>query len=236
MFGIDNFMVFLTTGILINLYPGPDSLYIIGRSVTYGRLAGVFAVFGISSGTLFHTFIGSIGLSAILLSSARAFMIVKYAGAAYLFYQAVLMIKDSVNSAPSITVHGDSQKSLLKIYKQGALTNILNPKVALFFMALLPQFISPGSPNKALSFIILGLVYIATGTAWYLLLALFSSFFSKKLRSNSTVSNGCCGQMPDCSLISVSNWPPRNSKARVINECIPSQLAIFAKAKQVELM
>jgi len=95
MFRIENFIIFLTTGILLNLYPGPDSLYIIGRSIGQGRLAGIFAVLGISSGSLIHTFIGSIGLSALLLSSAKAFMIVKYVGTAYLFYQAILMIKDS---------------------------------------------------------------------------------------------------------------------------------------------
>ena len=187
MFGIENFIIFLTTGILLNLYPGPDSLYIIGRSISQGRLAGIFAVFGISTGSLFHTFIGSIGLSALLLSSAEAFKIVKYAGAGYLFYQAILMIKDSRSRNPSM--HTEVQKkSLFKIYKQGALTNILNPKVALFFMALLPQFISATSPNKSLSFILLGLVFISTGTIWCLLLAFFSSFFSQRLRSNSTVS------------------------------------------------
>jgi len=187
MFGIDNFIIFLTTGILLNLYPGPDSLYIIGRSVSQGRLAGIFAVLGISSGSLFHTFIGSIGLSPLLFSSAKAFMILKYAGAVYLFYQAILMIKDSRNKNHSMSIEVQ-KKSLFKIYKQGALTNILNPKVALFFMALLPQFISATSPNKSLSFIILGLVFITTGTIWCLLLALFSSFFSQRLRSHSTIS------------------------------------------------
>ena len=189
MFGIENFMVFLPTVILIIVYPGPDSLYIIGRSVSYGRLAGVFAVFGISSGALFHTFIGSIGLSAILVSSAGAFMILKYAGAAYLFYQAVLMIRESIKGRHQIHIEAHG-KSLFRIFKQGALTNILNPKVALFFMALLPQFISTASPNKTLSFVILGLVYILTGTVWYLLLALFSSFFSQKAEKQFN-----CGKM-----------------------------------------
>ena len=187
MFGIENFVVFLTSGILLNLYPGPDSLYIIGRSISQGRLAGIFAVLGIGSGAIVHTFIGAIGLSALLLSSAKAFMIVKFAGAAYLFYQAVLMIRDSRKNIDAQNA-GEQKKSLLKIYTQGALTNILNPKVALFFMALLPQFISASSPNKTVSFIILGLTFITTGSIWCFILALFSSFFSKKLRSNSTIS------------------------------------------------
>ena len=187
MFGIENFILFLTTGILLNLYPGPDTLYIIGRSVSQGRLAGVFAVLGIGTGVLFHIFIGSIGLSAILLSSAKAFSIVKYAGAAYLFYQAIIMIKESGNSNTQVNIE-TQKKNLFKVYRQGALTNILNPKVALFFMAFLPQFISPVSHHKAFSFIVLGLVFFATGTIWCMLIAMFSSFFSQKLRKNYSIS------------------------------------------------
>ncbi len=187
MLGIDNFVVFLTTGILLNLYPGPDSMYIIGRSISQGKPAGIFAALGVGTGVLFHTFLGSIGLSALLLSSAKAFMILKYAGALYLFYQAIGMLKDSTRQASGKSLD-IPKKSLVKIYKQGALTNILNPKVALFFMALLPQFISPDSPNKALSFIVLGLVFISTGTVWCLFLAFFASYFSEKLRSNRAIS------------------------------------------------
>jgi len=187
MFGIENFIVFLTTGILLNLYPGPDSMYIIARSISQGRRAGIFALLGISSGSLFHTLIGSVGLSAIILSSAHAFQILKYVGASYLLLQAILMIKES-NSQKNINSQTLHKKSLVKIYRQGALTNILNPKVALFFLALLPQFISPMSSNKPLSFIILGIVFIVTGTIWGLFLAIFASFFSDKLRNSTKIS------------------------------------------------
>jgi threonine/homoserine/homoserine lactone efflux protein len=187
MFGIDNFLIFLSTGILLNLYPGPDSMYIIARSISQGKMGGIFAVLGISTGALFHTIVGSIGLSAILLSSAKAFMILKYAGALYLFYQAIIMLKDSTKNIDGKQFN-IQKKSLIKIYTQGALTNILNPKVALFFMALLPQFISPASPNKTVSFILLGAVFIITGTIWCILLAIFSSYFSKKLRRNGAIS------------------------------------------------
>ncbi len=187
MFGIENFIVFMTTGILLNLMPGPDSLYIIGRSLSQGRSAGIFAVLGISTGSLFHTFMGAFGLSAILLSSAKAFMFVKYAGAIYLFYQAILLIKDSRKESVIEEIEIPKENHL-KVFEQGAITNILNPKVALFFMALLPQFISATSPSKFLSFIFLGSVFITTGTIWCLLLAIFSSFFGKKLRSSSEIS------------------------------------------------
>jgi threonine/homoserine/homoserine lactone efflux protein len=187
MLGIDNFLVFLITGILLNLYPGQDTFYIVGRSVSQGRMAGVFAVFGIVTGAFTHTIIGTVGLSAILLTSAKAFTVVKYAGAVYLFYQAILMIKES-KIRKSEQLSNILKKDLFKIYKQGAITNILNPKVALFFMALIPQFISPSSPNKSLSFVLLGLVFITTGTIWCLCLAMFASYLSERLRKSSTIS------------------------------------------------
>ena len=120
-------------------------------------------------------------------SAAKAFMFVKYLGATCLFYQAILMIKDSRKLSSSVNSEVQ-KKNLFSIYKQGALTNILNPKVALFFMALLPQFISPTSPNKSLSFIILGLVFFTTGTIWCLCVALFASYFSQHLRKNFSIS------------------------------------------------
>ncbi len=187
MFGIEHFITFVGTALLLNLYPGPDSLYIISRSVSQGRLAGISAVLGISTGSLFHTLIGAIGLSAMILSSANAFMIIKYVGVAYLFYQAVIMFRESTQKVPE-TNFAIKNKRLLSIYAQGAITNILNPKVALFFMALLPQFISAQSPHKTLTFMVLGLMFIITGTLWCLLLALFASYFSEQLRANSKVS------------------------------------------------
>lgn len=184
VFGIENILVFLGAGILLNLYPGPDTVYIIGRSVAQGRLAGVAAALGISSGAVGHTLLGAFGLSAIIATSANAFMVVKLAGAGYLIYQGITMI--------FANPHNDShlpgcvtRESLRKIYRQGALTNILNPKVAVFFIAFLPQFISPESPDKTLSFIILGFVFITTGTIWCLMVAVFASVMSRKLRSNS---------------------------------------------------
>jgi threonine/homoserine/homoserine lactone efflux protein len=187
MFGIDNFFVFVTTGILLNLYPGQDTMYIMARSISQGRLAGVFAALGISTGALFHTLIGALGLSAIIMSSVHAFMLIKIAGACYLIFQALLMFKESMLVA-SAGAPVKARSRLITIFRQGALTNILNPKVALFFLALLPQFISPASSNKTLSFIILGLIFIFNSTLWCILVALFAAFFSNKLRSNRNLS------------------------------------------------
>lgn len=176
MLGIEHYLIFLTTGILLNIYPGPDSFYIIGRSISQGKSAGVFAALGISTGALIHTFVGAIGLSALLLASANAFCFIKYAGATYLVYQAIIMFKESFNNSATSIRYQQQSRSLFKIYRQGAITNILNPKVALFFMALIPQFISPSSPNTFLAFLVLGFSFIFTGTLWCLLGAMFFVF------------------------------------------------------------
>jgi len=173
MLGIENFPAFLTAGILLNICPGPDSMYVIARSVSQGRTAGVSAALGISTGAIFHTLLGAAGLSALLFSSAEAFTIIKLAGALYLFFQALLMFRESCRNTSQPEKHL-SPKNRVQIYRQGALTNILNPKVALFFLALLPQFIAPASTNKPLAFMALGFTFITTGTIWCLILARFA--------------------------------------------------------------
>ena len=185
--GIENIMVFLGAGILVNLYPGPDTFYIVGRSIAQGRLAGVSAALGISTGAMVHTLLGAFGLSALIATSAHAFMVLKFVGAAYLIYQGITMLF-AKNENNQRLQKSSPQENYRKIYRQGALTNIFNPKVAVFFIAFLPQFISPESPDKVLSFIILGLVFITTGTIWCLTVAIFASYVSRKLRSNSSAA------------------------------------------------
>lgn len=188
MLGTENILLFVSTGILLNLYPGPDTLYIIGRSVSQGRLAGISATLGISSGAILHLLFGSLGLSAIITTSAKAFMIVKIAGAGYLIYQGLMMLfKQSGLKANGIKQI--EKTDCIKIYKQGVITHLLNPKVAVFFMAFLPQFIAPDSSNKGLSFVFLGFLFLMTGTIWCSLVALFSSAISNKLRSNTRITN-----------------------------------------------
>lgn len=187
MLGIENLAIFVGTGILLNLYPGPDTFYIIGRSLSQGRAAGVAAALGIGTGSIVHTLLGAFGLSAIITASATAFALLKYAGCAYLVYQGLQLLRGAV-TAPPVTAKRWSRDDLLQIYRQGAVTNILNPKVALFFLAFLPQFISLASPNKPLSFLILGALFITTGTIWCLLVALFSAALSRRLRRSSGAS------------------------------------------------
>ncbi len=183
--GLENPLVFVGAGILLNLYPGPDTLYIIGRSLAQGRGAGVCAALGISSGVLIHTVLGAFGLSAVLAASSAAFTIVKYLGGAYLVYQGIRLILDKTEPGGS-AIDDRPRSGLLRIYRQGVLTNLLNPKVAIFFLAFLPQFISAASPNKVLSFVILGMIFVATGTVWCVLVALFASGIGRRLRSGGT--------------------------------------------------
>ncbi len=188
MFGTENLAVFVGTGILLNLFPGPDTIYIIGRSLSQGKAAGVCAALGISTGAIVHTLLGAFGLSAILATSASAFMILKYAGCAYLIYQGIRLFIER----PQQTDMTDGKRPrvrLQRIYRQGAVTNILNPKVAVFFLAFLPQFISFSSPNKPFSFIFLGALFVTTGTIWCLIVAVFASSLSRRMRKSEVMSN-----------------------------------------------
>ena len=184
MLGIHDFLIFLITGIVLNLTPGPDTFYILGRSIAQGRSAGIASVLGISSGGLVHTCAAALGLSAILAASASAFLAIKLLGAAYLVYLGIRMLfsRSDGNSIPS----GFSSSGFHAIYRQGLLTNVLNPKVALFFLAFMPQFIATDSPHKFLAFIILGLCFVTTGTIWCLCLAVFASLLAGRLRCNTT--------------------------------------------------
>jgi threonine/homoserine/homoserine lactone efflux protein len=186
MFGIHDFGLFLATGVLLNLTPGPDTVYILGRSITHGRRAGVASALGISVGSIFHTCAAALGLSAFLATSASAFTAVKLAGAAYLIFLGVraLLERNHDLSLPAQFKRNDAAAA----FRQGVLTNILNPKVALFFLAFLPQFIEAATPSKMVAFLILGLTFVTTGTLWCLILAWFSSAFSARLRGNTTAA------------------------------------------------
>ncbi len=186
MFGIHDFALFITAGILLNLTPGPDTVYILGRSIAQGREAGIASAFGISVGSIFHTTAAALGLSAILATSALAFGTIKLLGGAYLIFLGTKMVLERRKqlSLPS----NFRRRTSLAAFRQGILTNILNPKVALFFLAFLPQFIDPASNAKIAAFITLGLTFVTTGTIWCLILAWFASAFSERLRSNETIS------------------------------------------------
>ena len=159
MLGIHEFWLFILSGLLLNITPGPDTAYIIGRSVQMGRRGGAAAALGICAGCLVHVFAAALGLSALLAASSVAFTALKWAGAAYLCFIGVQLLL----SRPGAMVPADAAAtgdaiSLRQVFWQGALTNVLNPKVALFFLAFLPQFVAADSPHKAAAFVLLGLI------------------------------------------------------------------------------
>ena len=159
------FWLFILSGLLLNIAPGPDTAYIIGRGIQFGWRGGAAAAIGISCGCLVHVFGAAIGLSALLLASSAAFAAVKLAGAAYLVWLGIQMLLSRARPVAEASVPGDGI-SLRRVFWQGALTNVLNPKVALFFLAFLPQFVAADSPHKTLAFLVLGLTFISTGTLW----------------------------------------------------------------------
>ncbi|HKO80107.1 MAG TPA: LysE family translocator [Chitinophagaceae bacterium] len=197
MTGIINFETFLLAGILLNLTPGNDTIFILSRSMAQGKQAGILSVLGIATGSVIHTALAAFGLSIIIAKSIIVFTIIKYAGAAYLVYIGYKMLnnRSELNSNTSST---EKKINLKKIYRDGVITNVLNPKVALFFIAFLPQFIDITSGNTVFPFLLLGVTFTITGTIWCLVLANFASVISNKLKNNKRLSlyiNKACGMV-----------------------------------------
>jgi threonine/homoserine/homoserine lactone efflux protein len=175
------------SGLLLNIMPGPDSLLIMARSASQGWRAGCAAALGIGAGTMVHVTAAAVGLSALLSTSAMAFSVVKWVGAAYIVYVGIGMLRARLKAADDTPAAGGIMAAAAplpyrKIFAQGFLTNVLNPKVALFFLAFVPQFISADSPNKALAFLILGCIFNFNGMLWCNALAVFTAFASARLK------------------------------------------------------
>jgi len=160
MSGIHDLALFIAAGLLLNLTPGPDMTYIAARAVAGGFRDGAAATFGITAGCVVHTIAAAAGLSALLATSATAFEIVKWCGAAYLLYAGIRLIAGSVRvrragEPPRIVAPAPPSK----IFREAFVINVFNPKVALFFLAFLPQFIAVDAPAKTLSFLFLGCLF-----------------------------------------------------------------------------
>ena len=163
-------LLFIAAGWLLNLTPGPDVLYIVNHALRGGVRPGVVAALGIVSGCFVHVVAAAVGVSALLATSATAFTVLKWVGAAYLVFMGVRLLRS--RPSPLAVAPALSVPSLWRIYQRGFLTNVLNPKVALFFLAFVPQFIPPDAPHKAWTFLALGLIFnlnslpINLGYAW----------------------------------------------------------------------
>lgn len=181
MFGIKDFGLFIALSWMLIITPGPDIIYVLTRGISNGRKAGLISATGVTLGLLVHTLFAALGLSIILKTSAIAFTVVKLSGAVYLVYLGIKTIleKKKINIVKTEVI------KTRKIFVQGILSNVLNPKVALFFMAFLPQFITiNGHYSTSLQLIILGLVFAIFGFIFLIVLGYFSGWVGKQLMRN----------------------------------------------------
>ena len=175
--------VFSLASLALLVVPGPSVLYIVTRSISQGRMAGLTSVLGVHVGTIFHVAAAALGLSALLMRSIVAFNVVKYAGAAYLVYLGIRRLLDD----KSLFQHGPvKERPLSRIFRQGVVVNLLNPKTALFFLAFLPQFVDVQRGSVALQMLVLGSLFIVLGLISDGTYALLSSLVGDRLRRSET--------------------------------------------------
>ena len=176
---LQNFLLFALAALMLNITPGNDMIFVISRSLSYGTKAGIFAALGIGLGCFVHIFASVVGLSVIIQQSEILFNIIRYAGAAYLIFIGIM----SFIEKPSTMIFNQNQNDKntnLKILRQGTITNVLNPKVSLFFLAFLPQFVNNGE-NITSQILFLGLCFNFSGTVINVLIALLFSKIIAKL-------------------------------------------------------
>ena len=165
-------LLFMTAALALNVTPGPDMLYVVARSAGEGRAAGIISSLGIAAGSLVHTLAVALGLAGLLRAVPIAFEIVKWVGAAYLIWLGVRALRTRGPATERVAVTPASRRA---IFGQGMLTNVLNPKVALFFLAFLPQFVDPERGPVALQIVTLGLLFNTSGTLVNILVAVLAS-------------------------------------------------------------
>jgi threonine/homoserine/homoserine lactone efflux protein len=178
-------LLFMAAALALNLTPGPDMLYVATRSASEGRAAGVVSALGIGAGTLIHIAAVALGLSALLDAVPVAYTVVRLAGAAYLVYLGIRALRAQPHAADAPLL---VPASLWRIFRQGVITNVLNPKVALFFLAFLPQFVDPVRGDTALQIVGLGLLFDTSGTLVNLAVALLASGVATRLRRDGRAS------------------------------------------------
>ena len=178
---LHSLLLFMAAGLALNVTPGPDMLYVAARSTSEGRAAGIVSSLGIATGTLFHITAVALGLAALLAAVPIAYTVVRIGGAIYLMY---LGVRAFAKHSP-IATREVARASLTTIFRQGAVTNILNPKVALFFLAFLPQFVDPTRGSAAGQIVVLGLIFDTSGTIVNTIVALGASSAAERVRANS---------------------------------------------------
>ena len=188
MLGTQHLFLYIGSSVLLNLTPGQDTFYILGRSIAQGTRAGIISVAGIMTGVLVHTSLAALGLSAVLAASALAFNMVKYVGALYLIWIGIGLLRTGRQEENA--VYGQPfRQTPWSIYRQGLLTNVLNPKVALFFLSFLPQFVDPNTEYTFIPFVLLGMIFFTTGSIWCLILACCSAWVTDRFRQRSSMAD-----------------------------------------------
>jgi len=187
MLDYNYWLLFISAAVALNVAPGPDVLYIVTKTISGGKRIGVASMLGICTGALFHVVVAAIGLSAILMTSAVAFTVVKYTGACYLLY---LAYQNFRSSGASFEIDNELEvtQSALKAFKEGILIDVLNPKVAIFFLAFLPQFVREGYGSTSIQLFYLGIAVIFIALIIETIYILLASSVSEKIRNNTAIS------------------------------------------------
>jgi threonine/homoserine/homoserine lactone efflux protein len=176
MLGTHSPALFATTVFVVNATPGVDMVFVLTRTLRHGVVSGIAAALGVAAGCVVHTLVAGFGLAALLAASSAAFALVKYAGAAYLVWLAIGMLREGVATTGAVVVPPTAASpGAWRLFRQGLLTNVLNPKVAIFFLALLPQFIDADAPNKLVAFLFLGAWFVVQGGLFLIALVLLVS-------------------------------------------------------------
>jgi threonine/homoserine/homoserine lactone efflux protein len=197
VFGIHDLALFIAAGLLLNFTPGADFLFVLGRGASGGFAAGVWAALGVGAGCCLHILAAALGLSALIATSALAFSVVKWIGAAYLVYLGVSLLR-ARRGLLAATTERRAPASRQRIFWQGFMTNALNPKVALFFLAFVPQFIDSGSTTKIQAFLLLGAIFNTNGTLWNIFVAWSAAALSRRLALTERIRrwvNRCIGAL-----------------------------------------
>jgi len=187
MLDYNYWLLFISAAVALNVAPGPDVLYIVTKTISGGKRIGVASMLGICTGALFHVVVAAIGLSAILMTSAVAFTVVKYTGACYLLYLAYQSFRSS-GASFEIDNELEVTQSALKAFKEGILIDVLNPKVAIFFLAFLPQFVREGYGSTSIQLFYLGIAVIFIALIIETIYILLASSVSEKIRNNTAIS------------------------------------------------
>ncbi|KAF3999772.1 LysE family translocator [Glaciimonas immobilis] len=182
-FGISSLSLFCLTVLLLNATPGPDTAYIVGRSVAQGRSAGMMSAFGITAGCLIHATLSAFGLTALLAASASSLMLIKLAGGGYLIYLGLKMLLKK-GDAVTTKANSGAARTHSTIFLQALMTNVLNPKVILFFLSFFPLFVKPDSPHKILAFLLLGSIFASLSLCWNSGTALLAGTVSRHASNN----------------------------------------------------